>query len=237
MSGGAAEKDKWERAWDFAKAGDIENIPYDIRIKNYNTIKKIHVDYGPTVDDLPHSIHKRNFWYYGKTGTGKSHAARVDFPDAYLKIADNHWWDGYQGQKNVIIDDFDKFHVKMGHRLKVWGDRYAFPAEVKGCSIRARPERICITSNYHPSEIWDNESTLGPLLRRFHVVHFMNVGDNEPLVHDAEEVRAGFVQGFVPPPVRIPSPVHMNDWSLDDLEANGVEALISLAGSQSDHYI
>lgn len=144
-------------------------------IKNYNTFKKIHVDEGEICSDLPSSTTKHCFWYYGKTGTGKSHAAREDFPGAFLKVSNNKWWDGFNSNRHkfAIMDDFDKSHAYMGFHLKIWGDRYAFPAEVKGNTIRIRPEALIVTSNYHPKEIWPNEpATLDPILRRFKVVRF-----------------------------------------------------------------
>lgn len=85
----------------------------------------------------------------------------------------NKWWDGYQRQPNVIIDDFDKCHMVLGYHLKIWADRYAFAAEVKGSTILIRPLKIVVTSNYHPKEIWgETPNTLDPILRRFKIVHF-----------------------------------------------------------------
>lgn len=65
----------------------------------------------------------------------------------------------------------------MGHKLKIWVDIYAFRAEVKGGSITIRPEKIIVTSNYHPSEIWSDDTTLEPLLRRFKIVRFLTTDD------------------------------------------------------------
>lgn len=73
----------------------------------------------------------RGHWYVGLPGTGKSRTARERFPGAYLK-AQNKWWDGYQGQEAVILDDMDKGGACLGHYLKIWADRYACTGETKG---------------------------------------------------------------------------------------------------------
>lgn len=163
-------------------------------------MKAISRDYQKKPDDLPPVYHadvkQIGYWYYGKTGVGKTHAANADFPDAYRKCANNKWWCGYQDEDNVIIDDLDKKHDYMGYHLKIWADRYAFNAEIKGSSRFIRPKVICVTSNYHPKEIWDDDSTLGPIMRRFKIVHFRSLRDvvfGDP----DEETRGAFVPGFV----------------------------------------
>ena len=48
-------------------------------------------------------------WYYGKTGTGKSHGAFENYsPETHYVVPnDNGWWDAYTGQDTVILHEFD----------------------------------------------------------------------------------------------------------------------------------
>uniref|UniRef100_UPI004047D77E hypothetical protein n=1 Tax=Flavobacterium sp. TaxID=239 RepID=UPI004047D77E len=111
--------------------------------------------------------------FYGAPGTGKSKTARWLYPNAYPKMC-NKWWDGYQHQPYVIIDDFDVNHSVLGHHLKIWSDHYPFLAEQKGHSLKLRPQIICVTSNYHPSEIWISEPvTCAAICRRFEIKKFV----------------------------------------------------------------
>jgi len=168
--GGEATKRKWDDAWELAKKGEIESIDSKIRLNNYRTIRQVQKDYQERMPDLEKVC---GVWYYGPPNTGKSHLAR-DLPDCtwYDKPC-NKWWDGYQGEDVVIIDDFDKNHKVLGHHLKRWTDRYSFPAEMKGSTLQIRPKKIIVTSNYSISEIFDDDEEMAKaLLRRFTVTHF-----------------------------------------------------------------
>lgn len=160
---------RYETAWNLAKKGKFEEIDADIRIRCYSTLKLVAKDFMQTPPDL---TELDNHWFYGTTGVGKSVQARTLYPDAYYKPC-TKWWDGYQDEETVIIEDFDKYNIKLGQDLKIWGDYGHFNAEIKGGALRIRPKRIIITSNWHPSEIWDDHQTLQPILRRYHITHML----------------------------------------------------------------
>lgn len=170
-----AALERWKSAFQYAKDGDFENIPYDIRFRYYGVIQRINSAYCKRPSTLEQID---NYWYWGLPGTGKSLKARVDYPDYYLKNT-NKWWDGYQGEDTVIIDEVEKTDTYLGHFLKIWGDRYAFNGEIKGSSKYIRPKRIIVTSNYNIRDIFGDDLTLvAALYRRFKVIHF-----NLPLAH------------------------------------------------------
>lgn len=92
----------WEQVWDLAKKGKFEDIPANIRVNSYNSLKKIAMD-----NMKPEGIEKDVKVYWGPTGVGKSRKAWDEAGwDAYPKAPTTKFWDGYQGQENVVMDEF-----------------------------------------------------------------------------------------------------------------------------------
>lgn len=162
---GAMEKRKWSEAFTAAKEGRLDDIPDDMRIRYYSTFKHIKIDYFKKTADLDGTC---GVWIWGVAGIGKSKKAREDYPGAFDKPI-NKWWDGYQDEDHVIIDDFDMGHSVLAHHLKRWADRYSFIGEVKGGAINIRPKTIIVTSQYHPRDIWQDFQTQDAITRRFKI--------------------------------------------------------------------
>lgn len=165
--GAKATKEIWENAWQMAKEGRFEEIDAKIRTQYWSNILKIRKDF---MVKPPDNDGCRGVWIWGPAGAGKSRKAREDYPDSYLKPV-NKWWDGYQDEETVIMDDIDTNHGMLGHHLKIWADRYAFIAEIKGGAVYASPKVFCVTSQYSIEDIFQDVATRQALRRRFRVIH------------------------------------------------------------------
>lgn len=111
-----------------------------------------------------------NHWYVGVSGSGKSSTARKKYPGLYLKSI-NKWWDGYDDEDAILLDDFGATHNMLGYYLKIWADHYPFKAEVKGGSMVIRPKTVIVTSQYRIEELFSGND-LEALARRFTVTNF-----------------------------------------------------------------
>lgn len=181
--------DKYTDTISKAKAGKIDEIVPEHQLRYYKTIKQIQKDNKKMPESLTWSEgNQPNLWIYGPTGmffyllmyplfnltllgTGKSYFARHHLQNHfYSKIASNKWWDKYDNEENVLIEDMDLSHAYQGYYLKIWADKYAFPVEVKNSGDLIRPKIIVVTSNYSIKEVFPDKSIHEPLLRRFHEI-------------------------------------------------------------------
>lgn len=94
-----------------------------------------------------------NYWW-GTSGAGKTYAALSLFGDdganaqnVFIAQKDNSlWWDGYEGQKAVIFDDWDDTWTTLS-RIKRILDVYPYNLEIKGTFFPAMFTCVIITSN------------------------------------------------------------------------------------------
>lgn len=157
----------WEEIRNLAKQGRFDEIPGDVVVHNYGNLKKIAVDHAK-----PEAIVREVYVFYGPTGVGKSRKAWNEAGiDAYPKDPRSKFWDGYNGQKNVVIDEF-RGGIDISHMLR-WLDRYPVLVEVKGSSVVLKAEKIYITSNLSVDEWYPglDKGTLEALKRRLKVTY------------------------------------------------------------------
>lgn len=111
-------------------------------------------------------------WYWGPTGYGKSFHAREwlesECPgDVYTALEHGKFWEGYDGHRGVIIDDYRRDFCKF-HVLLQLLDRYAYRVETKGSSRQMLATHLAITSPLPPHATWAGRSDedIGQLTRR-----------------------------------------------------------------------
>lgn len=170
---GSKSKERWEKILSLARNGDWNTIMSEypgVWVLHQPRLRQL-VERAPAIidGDLRHE------WWYGQTGTGKSRKIWQDYPIHFQKQL-NKWWDGYNDEEIVVVEEWSPKNECTGSMLKVWGDRYPFTAEIKGGTLlRIRPKKIIVTSNYTIEECFQSPQDSGPLKRRFKQIHFVNV--------------------------------------------------------------
>lgn len=114
-------------------------------------------------------------WLHGSTGTGKTRLAHAIAE--YMGCTDRfwisngalQWFDGYDGQPVVCIDDYRTDHAKFSAMLRLL-DRYYYSVPVKGAFVDWQPLLIIITAPKSPRNMWNlrTEEDLKQLERRIH---------------------------------------------------------------------
>lgn len=130
---------------------------------------------------------KNVYWYFGPTGTGKTRTAmEMAGEDVWLSAAGGlRWFDGYDGQENVVIDDFRASNSPFSQLLKIL-DGYPVQVEIKGGFRWWNPKNIWITCPTHWRETYklenstDKEGQLEQLGRRITVCK--QFGDEAPFI-------------------------------------------------------
>lgn len=111
----------------------------------------------------PRTTRPKCYWFHGVTGTGKTYKAKNLGASYYIKSS-TKWWDGYDQQEVVIIDDFRKDNFPFDEILR-WLDENECIVEVKGSTIQLNSPIMVITCDVAPYIYWQGND-LDQLMRR-----------------------------------------------------------------------
>lgn len=110
-------------------------------------------------------------WVWGPPGAGKTKWAWEQTQgECFIAQPDLVWFDGYEYEDTVIIDDIDFKAVRFPKLLRLL-DRLPLRVPVKGGFVAWLPSTIFITCTLPPDEAFAHEDTdIRQLLRRIDVV-------------------------------------------------------------------
>lgn len=175
-SKGMGEKRRWEEAFEAVSENRYSDVPKDILCRSLKSIEYAVSRVKESAIVLKELDALDNEWRWGDPKSGKSQGARKENPDHFIKLPRCKWFDGYNYESCIIIEDVDPESSKTAQFVKTLADVYVVPVEVKGGTMKIRPKRIIVTSNYPPSDIFQGVD-LEAIMRRFKILKFVHNPD------------------------------------------------------------
>lgn len=116
----------------------------------------------------------KGVWLWGPTGVGKSHTAFEGYsPETHYNWPpDNGWWDGYQQQDIVVINEFRVGRMSFDELLQLV-DKWPHSVKRRGrMPLPFVSKKVIITSSMSPSDVFGDQSKdkIEQLLERFEVI-------------------------------------------------------------------
>lgn len=118
------------------------------------------------------------YWLWGGTGVGKSREAwRLGGENMFAKDVMTEWWDGYTGQKCVILDDYRPTkRMSFAYLLRLF-DRYPMQVQIKSGTAQFCSKVIFVTSPYTVEQMfancdWIKAEDIEQMRRRVTEIHF-----------------------------------------------------------------
>lgn len=118
----------------------------------------------------PRSEYTQGFVIVGPTGVGKTTFVQNKYPDAYWKPPLSKWWDNYDQQEVVIMDEFTGW-LPLEFILRLI-DRSPLLVETKGGQVNFAAKKVIFLSNLFPDD-WYPGHVLMPSLKRRLMTHTM----------------------------------------------------------------
>lgn len=175
------------------KRTDIEDVCDDIKAgMSLEDIAEGHpatfVKFHRGLKELKHTLSAHRTqkpyvkWLWGETGIGKTRTS-VETSTSYYIKDNTKWWDGYEQQETIIIDDFEETvgdYPDFRTLLRLL-DHYRFQGETKGGHVKINSPRIIITADRPPETYWQGDR-LAQMLRRINEVERLGPRSSVPEV-------------------------------------------------------
>jgi hypothetical protein len=147
----------------------MRDLTEQVRTPGALTVARAYLTYHePERDFMPDVI-----WYYGKTGTGKSTAARnYDLKENTYWCKSFKWWHKYDAHPTVIFDDFRETFCDFKDLL-VLLDYNPHEVEIKGGQRQLLAKTMIFTTPRHPREMFTRlqGEDIDQLMRRIKEIH------------------------------------------------------------------
>lgn len=169
-SSGNASKESWKEILQAAESGNWQFLKDNYPRVWVTMSEKLISKRIPDTSVMDGIV---NEWWYGDTGTGKSRLAWEKYGVICYQKMLNKWWDGYDAQSVVIIEEWSPKNEVTASALKIWADRYPFTAQIKGGVLqKIRPKKLIVISNYTLRDCFPDTRDADPLARRFKQIKF-----------------------------------------------------------------
>lgn len=128
-----------------------------------------------TIHHKPRTEMPKVFWIWGDSGSGKTRFAVGQHKDHYIKDL-TQWWDGYDQNEAIIIDDFDIKEYKPGMKdLLRLLDRYQYQGQYKGGYVHINSPYIYVTAIEHIDQMFPiHNKEHAQIRRRLHCIMEMD---------------------------------------------------------------
>nr|QKV51313.1 putative replication associated protein [Crucivirus sp.] len=173
-------------------------------------------------------------WFWGPTGCSKTHSAYELLGEngTWKSSGPMKWWEGYDGEQNVIIDDFREHYCDFVTLLSLL-DRYPFRVENKGGSRQLQARNIIVTSCYPPDKCFrTSREDVKQLLRRIDTIKFYNVvyeGNLGCINYDSSVAHSAESRAEIPPGFEIPIDTSSENICVDTPADTEVSVSLTIA--------
>lgn len=103
------------------------------------------------------------YWFFGVAGVGKTTTVKKiakQLEDEYFlldEVSGVCWWDGYEGEKCIIIDDVDPRWMKIDFLKSVTDRARETRGAIKGKVVYITARHVIITSVQHPHDLYASD--------------------------------------------------------------------------------